>query len=149
MKTKEQVVQRLADTRDSDFLGFQFEVLVEFIDPDDAREFCVDGADLGALPVRDLSEPVIVELMRDYMEFAWEKVAGHRGISAERSVIKMGEWLWLLDDEGLIATTDYAMYGAPILFAICQKYGFPVPDSPEVERMIQGLPCREGCGGCC
>jgi len=64
--------------------------------------------------------------------FGWGKVRNHRGLSADRTILKMKAWLWLLGDDELEAfAADYAnypQYGAPILKAICEKYDFPIPE---------------------
>jgi hypothetical protein len=87
--------------------------------------------------------------MRDYMyRIGWEKVADHRGISTSRTIEKMTEWAWLLGDEVLIQkiqNSPYAQYGAPKLKAICEHMGWPIPDSEEIQRMSEGLPCSDTC----
>jgi hypothetical protein len=81
------------------------------------------------------------------MAFAWGKARDHRGISASRSVEKMRTWVWLLDDPEI--TANYQNYGAPILRAICERYGFPIPDGDDMRRMSEGEPCRDGCDEGC
>jgi len=91
----------------------------------------------------------VVEAMRSYMEFAWGKVIGHRGISASRSVAKMSAWLWLLADEELHKfaedSRNYPQYGAPILAKISRKYTFWIPNRNDVWNMIEGRPCQADC----
>jgi hypothetical protein len=62
----------------------------------------------------------------------------------------MEAWLWLLDDESLIADAPWGQYGAGTLAVICQKYGFSIPGGESVDRMIRGElchpDCQEGCG---
>jgi len=47
---------------------------------------------------------------RDYLDFAWEKANGCRGLSASRSLNHLEAWLWLagLDD---VDFSDYTHYG--------------------------------------
>ena len=90
--------------------------------------------------------------MREYMDFAWGKVEDHRGISASRSVEKFGAWIWALGDEETLRkfeATNYAPYGAPQLAFVCATYGFPIPGSSELARMIDGEPCIPGCQDGC
>ncbi len=69
----------------------------------------------------------------DYMVFAWGKAENQRGLSASRSIIKLGAWLWLLGREDLselINNEDlYNPYGAPALIAVCDNMGIKVSDS--------------------
>ena len=75
-----------------------------------------------------LTEEAVIEEMRGYMNFAFGKAHGQRGISASRSVWKYVQWLWLIEDEDLLAfaenESNYAMYGLPVLRKISDKYGF-------------------------
>lgn len=146
MKTAEQTVRYLEDLNGDPF-GFTANALLLFLTFEQAKPLLkpdADAVDWGD-PTRPLTREGVIEEMRDYMKFAWSKVEDHRGISAERSVAHMEAWLWLLDDDAFIRSVQYAQYGAPKLKAICERYGFPVPDSPAIARMAQGLPCRDGC----
>jgi hypothetical protein len=91
--------------------------------------------------------------MRDYMEFAWGKADDHRGLSAMRSVEKFKAWVWLLGNDKLVEFCEdddhYAYYGAPVLQRICQEYSFPIPDDAGIQRMMKGLPCKDGCTSGC
>ncbi len=75
-----------------------------------------------------LTKEEIENVMRKYMTFAFGKAHGQRGISASRSVWKYVQWLWLLEDEELLAfaedESNFAMYGLPVLREISDKYGF-------------------------
>jgi len=68
----------------------------------------------------------------DYMVFAWMKATDERGISASRSVCKLGEWLWILGREDLYDVIHddslYNPYGAPALIAVCEDLGIEVPE---------------------
>ena len=149
MRTEEEIAQHIAATRAEDVLGFYGEALLEFLSFDKARPFLKTEATVenwGATP--PLTRDAVIARMREYMAFAWEKVRNHRGISANRSVDKMRGWVWLLGDDPI--TASYPQYGAPILYSICDLYGFPVPDGEDIANMSEGLPCRpdcdEGCG---
>lgn len=91
--------------------------------------------------------PAIKAAMGKYMEFAWDKVADQRGISASRSIEKMQEWAWLLGDDEVVAWCNdlalYPQYGAPILGRICEKYGFPIPESDILPYYLRGEDLEE------
>ena len=153
MKTKAEIVDDIKKNGKDDVFGFRLEVFLPFLDFSTLREAGVlkpDATSEGLEDRKPLTREAVLEEMRDYMEFAWDKAANHRGLSASRSIDKMEAWLWLLDDADLCKPYGYASYGAPKLKVICNKYGFPIPDDPGVQRMMRGLPCRddceEGCG---
>lgn len=53
-----------------------------------------------------------------YLDFAFMKAENKRGLSAMRSVQKIREWVWLLDDEDLYreyVEAEYQPYGLPKL----------------------------------
>lgn len=75
-----------------------------------------------------LTEEAVIDAMRKYIDFAFEKAHNQRGLSANRSIWKFTQWLWLIEDEALLDfaenSDNYPMYGLPILRAIAEKYGF-------------------------
>lgn len=154
IRTQDEVVARMHETRKSDMLGFTAEVLAPYLDVDRVRPFCKPEADLADWKASPLTRESILDEMKDYMSFAWEKAINHRGISASRSVEKMRAWLWLLgDDEAVTFAADddhYPQYGAPVLLYICERYGFDVPDDEDARRMAKGQRCTAtydcGCG---
>jgi len=89
-----------------------------------------------------------------YLAFAIRKVVDHRGISAERSVVKLREYAWLLGRDDAVVAMDaaaYPQYGAPKLKAFALAMGLPWPtDDIVLEHMASGQPCSpncwEGCG---
>lgn len=145
LRTQEQIVERIKVRRDADVLGFEIEVLYDHLDLDHLRQFLKPDAEMKDWTPEPCTRERVLELMRDYMVFAWTKVAGHRGISAGRSVNKMGSWLWLLGDEDLevmcadVDCTHYRQYGAPILAAICEKYRTPCRSPQCNAKVIHGF----------
>lgn len=152
-RTAEEILAYIKEPRG--MFDFTADVAVGFLPYSLAEEFLNDeykakvAAGEEEWKQHPLTRDFVIEQMRDYMEFAWGKVEDHRGLSAGRSVNKMTAWCWLLGDE---ETTDthHAQYGAPILMAVCKKYGFPAPEGEWVARMAAGKRCRpdcdEGCG---
>ena len=155
MRTVEEIVHRLRNRMPhDDFLGFRLEALAIFLPKDALKEFLKPDATAEGWTPLSLTPESVQEEMRKYMaETGWPKVINHRGISAGRTVEKMAEWLWLLGDDELhtFAETEenFPQYGAPILLKVCEKYGFPIPDGPEVNQMALGLKCREACDEGC
>lgn len=150
MRSTEEIKKRIQ--KPESFLGFDADVLIEYLSFEEAapllKEEFVEKVREGKekWTHTERTRESILSDMKKYMEFAWEKCLGHRGLSAGRSVDKFSAWVWLLGDEEIQA--DYAPYGAPILAEICGRYGFPVPDEDDARRMAKGLPCEDGCGEC-
>lgn len=151
MKTQEQIVQKIKES-DSVF-GFDREVLLTALDYNYAHEFLkekttpADWARLGY----PYSEEMLREELTKYMEFALDKAASHRGLSASRSVDKISMWAWLLDDDAYekVEAAGYENYGVPKLRAACEAFGIPFPEDPEIQRMSKGLRCTEDCRSGC
>lgn len=149
MRTFEDIVARIKNR--SSIFGFDAEAIIDFLPFEQAKQFLKEGVKEEDWKTLPLTREAVIDKMREYMDFAWEKVEDHRGLSAGRSVEKMEVWLWLLGDDELLKQledTDYTNYGAPKLMFICQKFGFPFPDTQEVKNMANGLPCEPGCHGC-
>ena len=149
MRTPQEIINYYEVHTANDFLGFLGDVLLGQLPFEDAKPYLKDEAteeDWGK-PIPD--RETLLAAVADYMEFAWEKCVGHRGISATRSVQKMQAYMFLLGEDELEAVTQdesrYSQYGAPILWEICKKLGWPVAEGPEAERMARGLPCIDGC----
>lgn len=144
MRTVDEVLARLKLVKSSDTFGFASEVLIRY---------GMSGADAeraGYAPLEPWPPPSHEALQAEtlgYLAFAWDKALNHRGLSASRSVQKMTEFLWLLghDADVLLSDVAYPQYGAPILKRCAEVLGQSVPESPFLVRMMQGLPCREGC----
>src|SRR4051812_27113238 len=77
-----------------DFFGFAGEALSLSMTADTIRQVNPD-ADLPGGWTPRTTESLDTEA-REYLSFAVGKVLNHRGISAERSIIKLREFAWLL-----------------------------------------------------
>lgn len=151
-RTQEEIVARGRDIAADDVFGFRTEVLVMALEFEHAREFLVANttAEMWAALT---GRPVDTEA-REYYAFALGKMQNHRGISASRSVDKLGEFAWLLGRDDVVdamAAADYAQYGAPKVRAFAAGFDLEWPDDPALNRMAEGQPCtpgcEEGCGG--
>lgn len=149
-RTQDEILARYRAA--NDFLGFAGEVLVESMTADTIRQINPDAV----LPA-DWMPNTVQELevaAREYLEFAVGKIAAHRGLSAERSVIKLREFAWLLGRDDVVAAMDaagYPQYGAPKVqaFAAGMGWSFGGDYEPELSRMARGWPCvADCCEGC-
>lgn len=150
IKTPEQIIEYVnGPEAKNDFLGFTREVLIPHLPFEHAKPFLKEGTEEKDWDPNPLERGSLIEEMRSYAAFGWEKVEGHRGISAGRTIEKMAAWLWLLGENELrsfvMDSRNYAYYGAPSLAAVCRKFEFPIPDGEDVARMINGEPCEDGC----
>lgn len=151
-RSQDEIATRVRDA--DDFLGFDAEALIGYLDFDHAKPFLKDGVTAGEWETLPNDEAAIRAEAIDYLSFAWGKAQDHRGISAGRSVTKLTEWMWLLGYDDLVDRIEfgaigYAQYGAPVLAAVSEALGQPVPDDAETQRMVKGLPCRRDCmDGC-
>lgn len=140
------------DLVEGSMFGFWIEVPLEFVTFDDAKAAGIlkPGAEAWEAPLYTVAS--VTEGAQKYMEFAWGKVRDHRGISAVRSVEKIGMYMWLLmRDDVLRAMNEvgFAQYGAPKLKAACDLLKWPMPDGDGELRMARGLPCRPRCSAGC
>ena len=137
----------------TDMFGWQREALVGFLPFEHARKWLKDDVteeqwdeDRPRLEI----ESVYAEAV-DYLQFAWGKAEGHRGISAGRSVIKMQAYCWLLGYDGTPIDDDghYYPYGAPGLKLAAEFLRQPLPTDPDLVRMMNGQACSSDCWGGC
>lgn len=152
-RTQDEIVAKIKAINESgeDFFGAMGSDLVAYLDYEHAKEFISESVIEEAWNQSNPGNPI--DDLKGYMEFAWGKARGHRGLSASRSVQHMQAWLWLAGDDELLAFTqdpnNYAMYGVPILAKICEKYEIPFLNDERFQNMSKGLPCtpycREGC----
>ena len=130
--TVEEVDSRYDSRRDMDMLGFEVDEYVVYMSFDKIRSIAKEEAnddDINGL-MRTLSHDGMLETMLGYMEFAWGKANGMRGISASRSIAHYIAWTWLAGDAEFSAKIEsddlegYCYYGKPILESICEFYGW-------------------------
>ena len=132
-RTTEEIVTRIESITDT--LGFRYEVLIRHLPYQHAMKYLKDDVseDEWRESRADVKPPA--DAARDYLDFAWGKANGQRGISANRSVDKIGEWLWLAGmDEALeeFESAPYPEYGKPKL-RVAERYLQPGTDRGESE----------------
>ena len=124
--------------KNAGMLDFAGEVLVSYLDWDKSKEFYKEefvkdvknGVKQKPEKIEDIYETV--QDMLDYLIFGYMKAMDERGISASRTINKLGHWLWLLgrDDLEELVNDDnlYNPYGMPALIALTEKLGLCVPE---------------------
>lgn len=135
-RTPEEVLARIKVMQKRDVMGFSLEILVDYLPWEHAKALFQEQwvKDVGSGKEEKPPEPDLLGRAREflrYMEFAWGKAVDQRGISASRSIFKLGEHMWCLGREDLhdVLHDDslYAPYGAPALIECCEKLGVEVP----------------------
>lgn len=129
-----------------DVFGYRRQVLVGALDFEHARPYLADGVTAERWDAERYLD--LDAAARAYYDFALTKIENHRGISAARSVVKLGEFAWLLGRDDATAAMDaarYDQYGAPKVAAFGQALGLDWPDEPWARRMAAGQPCAPGC----
>lgn len=123
MRTQEEILERFKEVRKDDFFGFETDVIFYHLKFKYAKEFLNESVteDQWEEHQEENSRESILNQMKDYMVFAWEKAINERGISASRSMSKYNAWVWLLGDD-LGDLNNYTEYGKPNLKTICKKY---------------------------
>ena len=114
-----------------DFFGFESAEYVPYMDAADMRPFLKDGTtdEQIAEIQQPLDRDAMVQHIKNYMPFAWDKANNCRGISANRSIGHFVAWTFLAGDkefsDELSALFDdgYEHYGKAILIRICEFYG--------------------------
>ena len=162
MRTEEEVLARLRAINGSeeDFLGWRSSVLLAYLPYEKAKEFFgVPDNDLEQDWDTEIRRPNdeahVREEIREYLIFAMDKMDNHRGISASRSVLKMGEWVWLVlgdDASEVYQSAPYENYGAPAIKTAADLFGLQdvwvAHLTPVIEKMVRGKACRLLCPDC-
>lgn len=149
-RTDEEIVARIKEVEEKgdDIFGFIRMDLISYLPFNIAKPFLEEDTKEEDLKLHEPTREHLLDEMRKYMDFAVKKAINHRGLSASRSINHYEAWAWLMGDE--FDWENYTNYGCPILKAICEKYGFPVPTDEGFLRMAEGKKCGAdyqcGCG---
>ncbi|MEC3995056.1 hypothetical protein VSR01_16545 [Actinacidiphila sp. DG2A-62] len=126
-RTAEEITARASATNPADPFGWTLEVLLPYLEFDAVRPFLKaetteqDWADARS------DAAALESAARAYYLFALDKIADQRGISADRSVIKLREYAWLAGRDDVVAAMDaaeYPEYGAPKVRVFGEAFGF-------------------------
>ena len=125
MRTQEQIVQQIEKRKSDDFLGFEIDEYLRFLDYEYVKQYLKEGTkpEQWGEPSENTTEGIL-KIMLDYMPFAWDKAKNCRGISASRSISHYKAWIWMLDDGFEFDEDSYCHYGKDLLRAICKQYGW-------------------------
>ncbi len=121
MRTQDEIVARIRDRKEHDFLGFEVSEYIDYLDYAHAKEFLKDDTTEERWEKVRKGTKTPAEAIKGYMPFAWDKANNCRGISAGRSIQHMVAWLWL-DGKDWPEIEDYEYYGKPQLVRICKEY---------------------------
>lgn len=128
LPTIPEIIARIAERRAQDIFGFETFDYVQYLPFEDAKPLLVENAAPEKWTQLPLTREAVLKQMHDYMDFAWGKANGQRGLSAGRSISHYTAWTWLAGDRELSEWTDseenYFHYGKPILQHICEHYGW-------------------------
>lgn len=128
----EAIAERIRAKQPEDTWGDEIGQYLPYLRYDLARPYLKEGTTQEEW---ETSRPphtreALIERMRDYMPFAFDKANNERGISANCSVMHYIAWTWLAGDtefsqriEDMYAN-EYCYYGKLILRAICEHYGW-------------------------
>ncbi len=124
MRTQEQILARIKVAQKRDMLGFEWQEYLGALTKESAESLrgtlLKADAKLDGWEVAFPNDEAIRKQCVEYMDFAWEKANGCRGISASRSLMHYRAWLWLLGEDGFEDIDDYSYYGKDELVRICK-----------------------------
>lgn len=134
-RTMEELDQRAQVARGRDPFDFEFHEYVVRLDWEHAQDFLQPDAEVTEEQWKarrpSLSPLAMVDEILHYMDFAWDKANGCRGISANRSIMHLIAWLWMAGEDELCRELErdlyendaYCYYGKPQLVKVCRHYG--------------------------
>jgi hypothetical protein len=134
-KSQDEIVDRIDD--ESNMFGNATEVLCGYLEWDRAKKFykgeyvekVEKGLEEKPKQIDDIYEAT--QDMMDYLIFGYMKSMDERGLSAGRTIEKLGHWMWLLGRDDLRRLVDddelYPPYGMPALIALTKELGLDVP----------------------
>lgn len=131
-RTQDEIVTRINERKEQDMFVFEWHEYLECLDYEHAKPMLRDDVtpDQWPAPTLDPRQAII-----DYLPFAFESAHNERGISANRSVMRIVAWTWLDGEDELSAwcadDRNYYGYGLAILRKVAEHYGV---DTSEMDR---------------
>lgn len=128
IRTQEEIKERFEAS--NDMLGTQQGDLIKYMTFENAKPYLIDEY---VKQVEDGEKEWIQNTdpkkdILDYMDFAYDKAEGERGLSAGRSMLHFKTWIWLDNkefyDEIIDMIDNYSNYGIPTLNKIAEHYGY-------------------------
>lgn len=123
MRTDEEILERIEKIKPRDVFGHEITDLIIRLPFEKAKKFLKEGTKEEDWQCGPRDRDSILKEMKTYMDFAWLKANGERGLSAGRSMNHYNSWIWLACDD-LGDMTNYEYYGKDNLVKICNHYGW-------------------------
>lgn len=133
-RSQDEIFEKMKGGAD-DMFGFTVSILAPYAEYERSKEFYNDEykAKVASGEIKHEVSTDLVETVQDmvdYLIFGLGKALDGRGLSASRTVSKVGAWLWLLGREDLERTIHrddlYNPYGMRALIAVCEDLGIEV-----------------------
>lgn len=132
-RTQEELLQRYNSRKENDFLGFEANEYLYRMDFETAKT----TGRLNEETTKEewegsVTDKTLLEVMQDYIDFAYGKAESERGISANRSIMHYIAWSWLNGDTEFSKQIEdefennYHSYGKNILDMIVEYYNLKV-----------------------
>lgn len=126
IRTQEEIKERF-DQAD-DLFGTQKGDLISYMTFENAKPYLkeeyVKQVESGEEKWEQSTDPK--KEILEYLDFAYEKAEGERGLSAGRSMLHFKTWIWLESKEFYNEIIDlidnYTSYGIPVLDKISEHY---------------------------
>lgn len=132
MRTQEHILARIEERKKDDIMGFEWHEYTRAVNYENAKKYLDIDQSISEKRWKEYAplttQEKILDQIKIYMDFAWDKANNFRGISAERSIQHYIAWAWLHGDDEICAEItrqykeNYEFYGKNILVYICEKY---------------------------
>jgi hypothetical protein len=128
MRTQEEIMERFGKA--DDLFGTQKGDLIDYMTFENAKPYLqeeyvakVENGEEKWEMKTDSKKEIL-----EYLDFAYDKAEGERGLSAGRSMLHFRTWIWLDDEafynEVINLIDNYTNYGIPALNEISKRYGY-------------------------
>lgn len=131
LPTKEEILNQYMKYGSEDPCGFEWHQYVPYLDFELVRNTLKEGfteEEFNKDFKKELKRESIIDEIKDYMGFAFDKANNCRGISSNRSIGHYIAWIFLAGDKGFSDEIrkefkeNYCYYGKQILKKICEFY---------------------------
>lgn len=136
-RTQKEILEFIKTGENDIFGNYYLDVLIDYLNWANVKQFYTDKyikeieieKKEEPKPIKDIYEAV--QDFLDYMVFGWMKALDERGLSAGRTILKIGAWLWLFGRKDLFEITQeddlYNHHGMPVLIKVCENLMIKVP----------------------
>lgn len=125
-RSQEEIRDRYLAAEPFDLFGWVGEVLLPYMDHATVSPYLKTG--ITAEQWEEVKEGLgdVGTVAEEYYRFALTKIEDRRGISAERSVIKLREYAWLMGQDDVVTRMDeipFTKYGAAKVAVFGEAFG--------------------------